>query len=316
MNNSDQLVVGVIGAGGFIGAHLVPVLSAKAGLDIRLLQNRRELNYPRCSVYSGDIHVVGSLSEFMSGCDLLINLAHPVIGSDDGSYERAITGIARAAREASVSRVLHLSTAMVAGSPRVPLVDENTFGPALTLYERHKRAAEAIFLSELLGVTDVGILRPTAVFGEGGLNLLKLIRTVHSSQGGRRNLLRFFHGQRRLHLVSVRDVISAILFLAFLRRPLSGNAFIVSSDAHALNTYQAVDNVLGEALGKPAVPTSPCLPTPLLRLVLTMLGKTQTDPTLVFSSDKLAEWGWHSEVDFGAEIRAFAKAWHRREAKQ
>lgn len=310
MGEHNKIIVGVIGSGGFIGSHLVPVLSANANLDVRLLQHKRTLNYPGCKIYSGGVEGGGELSNFLAGCKLLINLSHPSVQADDGLYERAIVSFSRAVRDAGVGRLVHLSTAMVSGSPRQLQVSEDVVGPVSSSYERNKRVAEEILFSELQGVTDLGILRPTAVFGSGGLNLLKLIRVVYSSPALKRHFLRFFNGNRRLHLVSVKDVVSALIFLLFSGRELSGNSFIVGCDEDRLNNYQTVDNMLGVALGKSNLKDSPRLPSSLLHFLLLVLGRSQPNPNMVFSSRKLVEWGWRSEVDFSEEIKSFAEAWY------
>lgn len=308
MSAYSKTVVGVIGASGFIGQHLLAALTPNTNVEVRLLQHRRHVVQADCVIFSGDVHRDGSLGDFMAGCHVLINLAHPVIDADDGRYEQAMSNIARSARTAGVKRVIHLSTAMVAGTPHTSVIDENTMGSIHTLYERHKRAAEAIFLADLAGVADVGILRPTAVFGAGGLNLMKLAREIQDAPAWRRHVLRAIHGRRHMHLVSIQDVASAIVFLAFAERPLAGNAFIVSSDEHPQNNYQAVDSMLGEVLGKTAPQHSWCVPPTLLHVLLAVLRKPQADPTLVFSSTKLTDWGWRTSSDFTADVKAFGQA--------
>lgn len=302
--------VGVIGAAGFVGQHLLLALRAITGVTVRVLQHRRPVECEGCLVYPGNILERGTLHEFMYGCDVLINLAHPVISSDDGQYEFAIRNIAQAAREAGVARVLHLSTAMVAGTPSEPQVDESTEGKITTLYEKQKRKAEAIFQEELSGKVDLGILRPTAVFGMGGENLLKLLRTVRDASYWRRHLFRFIYGHRPLHLVSVQDVVSAIVFLAFLPRSLCGNVFIVARDGEVDNDYQSVDYIFGDVLSRPASRHSMHIPSGVLHVLLTLSGRLHADPRLRFCSDKLIAWGWKPQGDFSMQLKNYASAWY------
>lgn len=57
------------------------------------------------------------------------------------------------------------------------IVSESTAEHLVTDYVRQKRSAEKI-QRELQGLTDIGVLRPTAFFGNRGKNLLKLAGTV------------------------------------------------------------------------------------------------------------------------------------------
>ena len=303
-----DLVVAVTGASGFVGHHLVSALLER-GMRVKVL-TRTELpgRLVGTEIYRGDLFDESSLLTFLAGTELLINLAQPAGTMTDQRFALGMSNLARAAGRAGVRRLLHVSTAMVVGVPLGDHVDEASPCRPATTYERQKLLAESIFLSDLTQGVDVGILRPTAVFGVGGKNLLKLLGTVVESQPIRRLLLRFIHGHRHMHLVSVNDVVAALLHLAFHSRALAKNVFLISVDDDADNQYQAVDAILGQVLGRPLPLLSASLPTGVLRVLLRLAGRSQANPRLRFDAGKLEDWGYRRGTDLKSELKQFALA--------
>lgn len=306
---SESPVVCVVGASGFIGRHLVSALAA-AGVDFRLLTRQAtEDGSLAARSYTGDLFVPSSLVSFLAGADVLINLAQPAGSVDGGLFLEAMNNLAVAAESARVRRVLHVSTAMVVGVPETDRVTEFSECNPITAYERQKLSAEKVLRDKLSARVDLGILRPTAVFGVGGKNLIKLVDSLREQGCFYRSVLRFIHGKRHMHLVSVSDVVDAIVFLAFSPRMLEGNVFLISSDDEPSNNYQAVDAILGAALGKSSCGSSISLPRALLRFLLRSIGRSQSNPALVYDSSKIRLWGFKSSGDFKSSLEEFAKTY-------
>lgn len=306
---SHSKIICVTGAGGFIGAHLLPALSG-AGRTIRVLSRSAERQFEGgVETHAGNLLDRNSLISFLVGADLLINLAHPAESVSDEEFLRAISNLAIMAREAEVKRVVHVSTAMVVGVPQGDVVDERAALHPVTAYEKRKCLAEEVFLSELSSVSDIAVLRPTAVFGRGSLNLLKLSSTIADGSAWRRQVLRFLHGTRHMHLVSVEDVVAAICFLAFIERPLSGNVFLVSADEEPNNNYQSVDSRLGQVMGKPGFKMKLALPRWILKRILAVTGRSQSNPQLVFDASKLKSWGFVAPAVFDEKLAEFAESY-------
>jgi nucleoside-diphosphate-sugar epimerase len=303
----ERHVICLTGAFGFIGQHLLPILIER-GMTVRILTRSIGRNaVVGVETYIGDLFDPISLAAFLVDAQLLINLAHPSGELSDERYAEGFGNLAEAAKQSGVQRVLHISTAMVIGVPMQQVVNESTAEHPVTDYERQKLAAEEILQRELQGLTDLGILRPTAVFGHGGKNLLKLAGTVAGANYFSRRLLRFIHGRRHMHLVSVEDVVAAIVFLAFEQRSLEGNVFLISADDEPNNHYQAVDAILGAALGKPMPMSALCLPAVVLKKLLKLAGRSQADPRLIYDAGKLYAWGFRRTADFEAELQRFAQ---------
>lgn len=298
----------VTGATGFIGSHVLPLL-LKMGVRIRVLTRARQSELADVDSVVGDLFDQPSLVCFLQGADVLINLAQPSNALTDEQLAIGISNLARAAREAGVAKVLHISTAMVIGVPAADRVTEETPGQPKTVYERQKFAAEQILRTELGADIDFGILRPTAVFGQGGQNLLKLAGGIACGSALKRRVLRFVHGKRNMHLVSVQQVAAAIVFLAFLARPLSRQVFLVAADEEPANNYQAVDAILASAMGKPAIATSFSLPGAGLKFLLRLAGRSQADPRLIYDATKLRSWGFQPTTDFQLALEEFAESY-------
>ena len=73
-----------------------------------------------------------------------------------------------------IKRLIHCSTAVVAGRVNDNIVTEQTECNPRTEYEKTKYQIEQILTQKARNHFPLTILRPTAVFGENGKNLLKL----------------------------------------------------------------------------------------------------------------------------------------------
>ncbi len=304
----EKKIICVTGASGFIGSHLLSALSRRQDITIRVMQRSQKAEvHDGCSVYVGDLFDEKSLAPFLQGAHCIINLAQPSGSVSDEQFADAMSNIARVSCAANVNRFLHISTAMVVGAPSTSQVDESTVCRPVTAYERQKLMAEDVLIQELSGKVDLGILRPTAVFGAGGKNLLKIAGVIAQAPRWRRSLLRFVHGRRRMHLVSVDDVIAAILFLMDIDRPLDRNVFLISADDEPRNHYQAVDAIIGNVMGKPIPRSYLCMPSALLRMLLAVAGRSQSNPQLRYDSSKLMSWGFRRKANFERSLEAFAR---------
>ncbi|WP_137819737.1 NAD(P)-dependent oxidoreductase [Pseudomonas sp. 2FG] len=305
-HSADKKIVCVTGGTGFIGSYLLPALLSQKDIGVRVLQRSVAAKVSeQVTTFSGDLLDRDSLAKFLSGAHSVINLALPSVEHGEKSI-LAVQNLAQMSRHAGVKRMLHISTAMVVGSSGGTCVNEDTLCKPINAYERHKFLAEQVIQQELAGSVDLGILRPTAVFGTGGKNLLKLIGVIAQAAPWYRLLLRFVHGDRRMHLVSVEDVVAAIVFLTMSARSLEGNIFLISADHEPCNNYQAIDAILGGEMGKPMPKRSMCLPHWGLRLLLALAGRSQSNPQLIYDSSKLQSWGFQRKTDFESDVKRFA----------
>lgn len=177
----------VLGATGFTGSHVVPLIIEK-GFDLRCLarpaSDRSILSGFNIDWRTGDVTDEESLKSAMAGMDSLVNLVS--LGFGWGPR------IVRAAEQSSIHRTIFLSTTAIFTS-----LEPKTKG-------FRKEAEEAIISSSLCWT----LLRPTMIYGGSKdrniCRLLKFIRTWPI-------LPIFGTGQYLLQPVYVRDVAHAVV---------------------------------------------------------------------------------------------------------
>ncbi len=179
-STSAPLVV-VTGANGFVGSRVCAALVDR-GATVRAVVRRPGTAPALAGVQERvgsffDPHVAAAVVE---GATAVVTTVHPM-GTDLQTQRRvAVEGtpvLARAARDAGVERLVHLSTAAVYDrSPRVGFVDEASALVAddADVYAVTKRDTDAA-LAEVAGITRV-LLRPPAVLGPGPSSIWNTLR--------------------------------------------------------------------------------------------------------------------------------------------
>lgn len=174
-------VVVVTGANGFVGARICAALVDR-GAAVRAVVRRPGTAPALRGVEErvGDFHDPGLAAAVVRGASAVVTTVHPM-GSDRESQHRiAVEGtpvLARAAREAGVVRLVHISTAAVYDrSPGVRDVDEASplVGDDASAYAVTKRDTDAA-LAEVDGLTRV-LLRPPAILGAGESSIWNTLR--------------------------------------------------------------------------------------------------------------------------------------------
>ncbi len=169
---SSSSVVVVTGANGLVGSRTCAALSDR-GATVRAVV-RRAGTAPQLSGVAeavGDFADPDFASDVVSGADALVTTVHPL--GADGASQRTIgydgtLVIARAAAEAGVERLVHISTAAVYDRrPGLGDVDEQSdlVPDDAGDYAVIKRDLDAA-LGDIDGITRV-LLRPPAILGAG-----------------------------------------------------------------------------------------------------------------------------------------------------
>jgi uncharacterized protein YbjT (DUF2867 family) len=103
----------VVGASGYIGGRLVPLLAAHGHDLILMSRDRRSLaaRFPDATVVVADLLDPSTLPPALEGIEVVYYLAHSMGGAERGFAERdrrAARNFAQAARQAGVSRIVYL----------------------------------------------------------------------------------------------------------------------------------------------------------------------------------------------------------------
>lgn len=256
--------------------------------------------------FIGDLLDIESLKNFIQLNSIVINLSYLNDKSDEDNIQTA-KNIARVCLEKCVNRLVHCSSAAVVGQAREPIIDEETICYPLTSYEKTKHEIENILIERLRGKTEVLILRPTAVFGENGKNLVKLANELTSCSRFKLLLKTAIFSKRKMNLVCVENVAEAIYFLTIYKGDISGH-YIISDDDVKMNNYYDVVCLLCKHLSLPQVKIfSIPFQNFLLSVLLKLRRRSNTNPQRIYSSEKLLKLGYTKAVNLQDGIRTFAE---------
>jgi len=306
-------VISVIGASGFIGHHLLSLLAGKDGLEIRVLVHRqRPIISEQANVrfVEGGLLHPETLAQLLEPGCVVLNLVYLASCSTLENL-KAMDNLARACASRGVKRLVHCSTAVVVGGVEANIVDERSQCNPRTQYEQTKLEMERQLLIKASPGYEVTILRPTAVFGAYGKNLVKLADNLVKGNKLINYVKSSIFNGRSLNLVCVDNVVAALVFLALTDRNVDGEVFIISDDNSPSNNYRGVENLLIKKFALKAYPM-PRIPIPLfiLGFLLNLAGRSQSNPSVKFSDQKLVSFGFRKPMDFEAGIDKFVD-WYR-----
>jgi nucleoside-diphosphate-sugar epimerase len=171
----------VTGANGFVGSRTCAAL-AREGATVRAVV-RRPGTAPALEGVEervGDFYDSELATAVVQGAHAVVTTVHPMGTDRENQHRIAVEGtpvLARAARDAGASRLVHISTAAVYDrSPGVGDVDEASplVGDDANAYAVTKRDTDAA-LAEVDGLTRV-VVRPPAILGPGDTSIWNSLR--------------------------------------------------------------------------------------------------------------------------------------------
>jgi nucleoside-diphosphate-sugar epimerase len=180
-STGSRAVVVVTGANGFVGSHVARAL-VEGGATVRAVVRRPGTAPVLDGVeeWVGDFYEPDVADAVVRGATAVVTTVHPM-GTDRANQHRiGVEGtpvLARAARDAGVERLVHLSTAGVYDrSPGVGDVDESSslVPDDANAYGVTKRDTDAA-LAEIDGITRV-LVRPPAILGAGETSIWNTLR--------------------------------------------------------------------------------------------------------------------------------------------
>ncbi len=302
------------GASGFVGRHFLNAVARGGTAHVRLLVHHRDasagLAASNLTPLPGDLLQADSLNALVSGASAVVNLAYLSQQSGDANLAAA-ANLARACRTGNVRRLVHLSTATVVGRALDDIITESTSPDPRTDYERIKLEIERVLLREAAGAFELVILRPTAVFGPWGQNLVKLAASLATGNAIENYLRSCMHGRRKMNLLCVENAVAAILFAIEVRFRSPTQTFIVSDDDEGTNNYRDVESMLRSALGRCEYALNVlAVPNAVLRALLRCSGRSNLNPNRVYSNASIAAAGFEKAVPFSAGLALFVE-WFR-----
>jgi nucleoside-diphosphate-sugar epimerase len=307
--------IAVTGAASFIGQHLVRHLSTHGNAEVRILIHENKpkhvMDIKGIMPVEGDLlkpDTLGAL--FEPGC-AVINLAY-LNHSSFRENLAAMENLIENCLEARIKRLVHCSTAVVVGGVPDDVITEVTPCDPNNEYETTKLHIEELLKEKARGHFELAILRPTAVFGPGGKNLLKLASDLTTGSGFVSYAKSCLLGSRRMNLVYVDNVVFALLFLVFTDQRMDREIFIISDDEYLENNYRDIEKYLIKELGRKEYPL-PRIPLPQLLLsnVLKLVGRSNSNPNRIYQSDKIKSIGFQKKTSFETGLTSFTE-WYKK----
>jgi nucleoside-diphosphate-sugar epimerase len=252
----------VTGATGFVGGYVTKAL-LKQGHQVRAFvrpgADTAELENAGVAIATGHLTDPADVDAAVKGCDQVFHLAavFRTAGHPDQYYFDVNVGgtktVLDAARRFDCERLVHCSTVGVHGDIHNPPADENyPFQPG-DIYQRSKLEGELEVQKAIGAGQPAVIVRPTPVYGEGDLRLLKLYKAIARSQ-----FIMFGSGEPRFHMAHVEDLADGIL-LSGSRPEAVGQIFLLGGpDAPTLNELATlIADATGAPPGWPTLPVEP-----------------------------------------------------------
>ena len=252
--------VGITGASGFIGRHLLKEFRERSW-PTRVLQHKNSIpkDIP-CEVITGDIRDPDSVRKFMEGTDTVFHLAAALGASliADEDFIRINTegteNILKAAKEVGVQRVIHFSSAGVLGAVKRGEVADEKYPPhPQNIYDQTKLNAERLVLQHAAQGANAVAIRPGWVYGPGDERTFKLIRAI-----ARRRFVLITRGEAWQTPVYIDDLVRGALLCA--EQGITGEVYHIAGD-EVLQVEEIVDTI-AEVTGQ----RLPRMPLPLLSI--------------------------------------------------
>lgn len=295
-------------------------LTGRGGARIKVLSRARRLGvdiaefWDGIEIVEGDLRTPGSLRGFLEPGCTVVNLVYLREAGEEANLA-VIRHLLEACGGANVRRLIHCSTADVAGRTPDNLITENTPCHPLTEYATTKLKVEELVLDAARDGLDALILRPTAVFGPGSKNLKKLADDLVAGRRTRNYLKSCVFGRRRMNQVHVKNVVDAIIFLAHRIENLRGEVFIVSDDDSPSNNFADIERFFMREFHIPnyRLPRLP-FPQSVLSWILACHGKDNINPRRNYDPSKLFSLGFERPIRFEVGLAEYA-AWYASEQR-
>ena len=220
-----------------------------------------------------------------------------------------------ACRRKGAKKLIHCSSATVVGSVKDDIVTEETPCKPLTEYEKTKWQIEHTLLETDHVMPEIIILRPTAVFGSGGKNLVKVVNDLRCRSKLYKYVKSCLYQRRSMNLVSVETVADSIIYFIKAPQAYDHEVFIVSDDEYPENNFIDVERQLKNALGIPDYRLKRIdLPLMTHATLLRLTRKTNINPLRRYSCEKLLRCGFQKKSTFIENLKAYAKDLSRSKA--
>ena len=300
----------IIGGSGFIGQYLLKLYTKEVLSNIYILMRNIE-NLPSdilnsANIIVGDLKNKKTLDKLIQPNSIIINLAFIQNDSENKNLS-FIKILVDKCKSVGIKRFVQCSTCSVYGSINEIDITEDTVCNPKSEYEIVKHEIEKILFKELHS-TDLVIVRPTSVFGAGGKNLEKFIKSIVNGAPIINYLRACLFWKRAMNLVYVETVAQAIKYLSETDAINGQELFIVSQDDDEKNNFYDIERELRKYLGVEEY-YIPILPVPsiILKILLWLRHRSNFEPNTRFSNRKLCKLGFKPTQNLQESLYSYIK---------
>jgi nucleoside-diphosphate-sugar epimerase len=307
----------ITGASGFIGHRLVNRLTGDAGILTNAVCHKKSGGWSdkgHLNIHQRDLSYPDSWEGLIEHDCVVVNLVYfwNLPASENILAARRLIDTCR---RKGVKKLIHCSSATVAGSVKEDIVTEETPCQPSTEYEKTKWQIEQTLLETDYVMPEIIILRPTAVFGPGGKNLVKLVNELRYCSKLYNYIKSCLYQRRSMNLVSVETVADSIKYFIKAPQAYDHEVFIVSDDEYPENNFIDVERQLRNTLGIPDYRLKRIdLPLMTLATLLRLTRKTNINLLRRYSCEKLLRCGFRKKSTFIENLKAYAKDLNRSKA--
>ncbi len=297
----------VTGGTGFIGGEVVRQLRERGDDVVGLARNPEKgekLTAMGCELVSGDLSDGEVIRSGLEGCDAVIHVAAMYevgipASQRPAMYEANVTGterVLRAALEAKVPKVIHVSTVGVFGNTHRQVVDESYEHPGkefTSYYEETKLESHRI-AKRMTEEEDLPciIVQPGGVYGPGDTS--QVADLLDQFLSGKLPLIPF--PELGVCLTHVEDIAGGILLA--LDKGQVGETYVLSGPVTTMrDAIEVVAGLTGRKAPKHSIPV-PLLKalTPVGPLVGKLMGQPPNLREMITSADGVTFWASHEKA--------------------
>jgi nucleoside-diphosphate-sugar epimerase len=250
----------VTGGAGYFGTLLVARLR-EAGARVRIFDiNDAEERPPGVEMIRGDVRDLAVVRRALEGVDVVHhNVAMVPLAKDKSGFfgvnRDGTRNVLRAASDARVRKVIHMSSSAVFGAPDRNPVDDATVPRPREDYGRAKLEAEALCHDFAKRGLDVTIVRPRTIMGHGRLGIMQILfEWVREGK----NVPVLGRGDNLYQFVHADDLASACLLAAAREGPATYN--VGASDFGTMReTLEGLTQHAGTGSRVVSVPMAPAV---------------------------------------------------------
>lgn len=295
MTLKSKINITILGGTGFVGSHLIHFLSRDTNFNVTVLVHRNMKlckQYPNVRFVKGDCFSKVSLARAFTKNGIVINLTY-----FDVKSSLALDNISNMCIKFKSLKLVHVSSAIIDGSSSDNIITEDSFCYPVSPYEITQYRSEIFLKEKLKNKTNLIVLRPTAIFGENCKNLIQNLKFIKNKSIFLNYLKSSIFSERKMNLVSVENVVSALIFLV-KSRSIKNETFIISDDDDDLNNYRSIENLFMSKINKKYLISPVYIHPFFLRSLLFFSQKSSTNPYKIYSDSKLAKFGFKKKFVF------------------